>query len=493
MRILYLDCFSGISGDMTVGALTDLGITPSTFEWELSKLELGDCHLHFERQTRAGISGVKFDVHSGATHDASQERHHDHEHHDHEHHDHEHHDHEHHDHEHHDHEHHDHEHHDHEHHDHGYHHHEHHHHEHQRLDHLGKQSRPSRSFSEIRALIAGSELSNFVKQHATSIFQRIGKAESKIHGASIEQVQFHEVGALDSIVDIVLSCVGFEALEVERIYFSSLVEGQGTFRSSHGEYPLPGPATLEILQGIPIRQANIPFELITPTGAAIIAEFHHAVGALPEMRSAKIGYGLGTRELPGRPNVLRAVLGHLEASQATPFDALSLAQGNAERIVELQTNIDDLSPEILGAVQDRLFQVGALDVFFTPIQMKKSRPATMLSVLCQPSAVEQIQEIIFAETSTFGIRYQEMDRKILDRELVKVETSAGQIQIKIGRWGSRILQVAPEFESCLAAAQLSGQPLKRVYELAVEAFWSSSAKSGPNTSSHLEKVVELPR
>jgi pyridinium-3,5-bisthiocarboxylic acid mononucleotide nickel chelatase len=466
MRILYLDCFSGISGDMTVGALTDLGITPSTFEWELSKLELGDCHLHFERQTRAGISGVKFDVHSGATHDASQDRHHEHENHDHEHHDHEHHDHEHRDHEH---------------HDHGYHHHEHHHHEHQGFNQGGRQSRPSRSFSEIRALIAGSELSDFVKQHTTSIFQRIGKAESKIHGASIEEVQFHEVGALDSIVDIVLSCVGFEALEVERIYFSSLVEGQGTFRSSHGEYPLPGPATLEILQGIPIRQANIPFELITPTGAAIVAEFQHAVGVLPEMRPAKIGYGLGTRNLPGRPNVLRAVLGHLEASQAT------------ERIVELQTNIDDLSPEILGAVQDRLFQVGALDVFFTPIQMKKSRPATMLSVLCQPSAVEQIQGIIFAETSTFGIRYQEMDRKILDRELVEVETSAGQIQIKIGRSGGRILQVAPEFDSCLAVARLSGQPLKRVYELAVEAFWSSSAKSGPNTSPYLEKVVELPQ
>jgi pyridinium-3,5-bisthiocarboxylic acid mononucleotide nickel chelatase len=484
MRILYLDCFSGISGDMTVGALTDLGITPSTFEWELSKLELGDCHLHFERQTRAGIAGVKFDVHSGATHDSSQEPHHHHEHHDHEHHDHEHHDHEHHDHEHHGHAHNDHEHHE---------HHEHHHHDHQGLDQLGNRSRPSRSFSEIRALIAGSELSDFVKQHATSIFQRIGKAESKIHGASIEEVQFHEVGALDSIVDIVLSCVGFEALQVERIYFSSLVEGQGTFRSSHGEYPLPGPATLEILQGIPIRQANIPFELITPTGAAIVAEFHHAVGVLPEMRPAKIGYGLGTRDLPGRPNVLRAVLGHLEASQATPFDALSLAQSNVERIVQLETNIDDLSPEILGAVQDRLFQAGALDVFFTPIQMKKSRPATLLSVLCQRSAVEQIQEIIFAETSTFGIRYREMDRKVLDRQLVEVETSAGQIQIKIGRNGARILQVAPEFESCLAAARLSGQPLKRVYELAVESFWASLAKSLPNTSPYLEKVVELPQ
>src|ERR1700693_4586514 len=460
MRILYLDCFSGISGDMTVGALTDLGVSPSTFEWELSKLDLEDCHLHFERQTRGGISGVKFDVHLGATHNASQDNDHDpqephrgltqsgktdneqdHQRHD----------------------------------------HEHHHHGRHSHEHLGHKPLSSRSFSEICELIEGSELSGFVKKHATSIFRRIGNAESKIHGTSIEEVQFHEVGALDSIVDIVLSCIGFEALEVARIYFSSLVDGQGTFRSSHGEYPLPGPATLEILQDIPIRQADIPFELITPTGAAIVAEFHHAVGAWPAMRPAKIGYGLGTRHLAGRPNVLRAVLGHLEEALFN------------ERIVELQTNIDDLSPEILGAVQDRLFQAGGLDVFFTPIQMKKNRPATMLSVLCQPSAVEKIQEVIFAETSTFGIRYRETNRKILDRELVEVKTSAGPIQIKIGRHAGKIVQVAPEFESCDAAAQRSCQPLKRVYELAVEAFWSSSLAFGQNTSIHLEKLVELPR
>ena len=211
-----------------------------------------------------------------------------------------------------------------------------------------------------------------------------------------------------------------------------------------------------------------------------MAEFHDSVGVLPEMRPAKIGYGLGTRELAGRPNVLRAVLGQLEEAPAI------------ERIVEVQTNLDDLSPEILGAVQDRLFQAGALDVFFTPIQMKKSRPATMLSVLCDLPAFEKIQEIIFAETSTFGIRYQQMKRKTLDREWVKVKTSAGQIQVKIGRHAGKILQVAPEFESCRAAAQQSGLPLKRVYELATEAFWSSSFASGANSSPGLEKVVELP-
>jgi pyridinium-3,5-bisthiocarboxylic acid mononucleotide nickel chelatase len=463
MRILYLDCFSGISGDMTVGALADLGIKPSTFEWELSKIDLGDCHLHFERQTRAGIAGVKFHVHAGATHDHSRDTHsHSHSHdqaddghdryeaarshihgdnqqedredplgHD-----------------------------------------EHDHHEHR--------DQPVRRFSDIRNLIEQSDLSNFVKQHATSIFRRIAEAEAKIHGAPIEDVQFHEVGALDSIVDVILACVGIESLKVERIHCSALIEGQGTFRFSHGDYPLPGPAALEILKNIPIRQVDLPFELITPTGAAIVAEFQQSIGPLPEIRPAKIGYGLGTRHLANRPNALRAVLGDLEDTHSE------------HRIFEVQTNIDDLSPEILGAAQERLFQAGALDVFFTPIQMKKGRPATMLSVLCEPATLPVIEEILFTETSTFGLRYRETYRRVLERELVEVETAAGRIQIKIGRRAGRILQVSHEFESCRAAAQRSGEPLKRVYELAIEAFWSSRSSPSENSSAPLEKVVELP-
>ena len=298
MRILYLDCFSGISGDMAVGALTDLGIYSFHIRMGASKLDLGDCHLHFERQTRGGISGVKFDIHAGATHNPSYdeddlaresdhvlkhtgeiEEIHEHSHHDHGHpqsiHEHAHHEHEH--------FHYDDEH---THHDHGI-----RHHDHGDVHPHGLQHHPSRNFSEIRQLIDGSELSGFVKQHSTSIFQRIANAESKIHGASVEEVQFHEVSALDSIVDVVLSCIGIEALQVERIYFSSLIDGKGSFRSSHGVYPLPAPAVLEILQGIPIRQADIPFELITPTGAAIVAEFHDSVGVLPEMRPRKSDTG----------------------------------------------------------------------------------------------------------------------------------------------------------------------------------------------------------
>jgi uncharacterized protein (TIGR00299 family) protein len=447
MRILYVDCFSGISGDMMVGALADLGVTPSTFEWELSKIELGDFHLHFERQARRRIAGIKFDVHSGLTHVESTQHSHDEDeahraeqspekdehphkcaHHDHD--------------------------------------HRHDHHESDKADqspaHTHSEGTQSKSLPEIRDLIQKSDLSDFVKRHSLSIFQRIGEAEAKTHGIPIEQVHFHEIGALDSIVDIVLATVGIESLRIERVYFSSLYDGQGTFRCSHGEYPLPAPATLEILKGIPISQISVPFELITPTGAAIVAEFQRSVGFLPAMRPEKIGYGVGQRDLPSRPNVLRAVLGELEKDEAP------------EQITELQANIDDLSPEILGAAQERLFKAGALDVFLVPIQMKKNRPGTIVTVLCRPRERETMQEILFAETSTFGIRYQEIDRVSLEREIVQVETSAGSVQIKVGRRHGRIVQASPEFESCDRAARESQQPLKRIYEIALQAFWSDS-------------------
>ncbi len=302
MKTLFLDCFSGISGDMTVGALVDLGVKPSTLEWELSKLDLGDFHMHFAREQRQQIEGVKFGIHEGATHTHAQdEPAHEHEHccghdHDHDHgpahhepaepdhsHAHEHaHDHDQgtevHDHE-----------------------HKHHHHAH------------GRSHGQIRALIEASELSPFVKKHALGIFQRIAVAEGKIHGMPSADVTFHEVGALDSIADIVCACVGLEALGVEKVFVSSLHEGRGTIECAHGTFPLPAPATLEILVGIPLSQIDEPHELITPTGAAIVAEFGASFGPMPRMKSEKIGYGVGTRHLDSRPNVLRAVLGELVA------------------------------------------------------------------------------------------------------------------------------------------------------------------------------------
>ena len=300
MKTLFLDCFSGISGDMTVGALVDLGVKPSTLEWELSKLDLGDFHMHFAREQRQQIEGVKFGIHEGSTHTHAQdEPAHEHQHccghdHDHDHgpahhepaepdhsHAHEHaHD-----------------------HDQGteVHDHEHHHHAH------------GRSHGQIRALIEASELSPFVKKHALGIFQRIAVAEGKIHGMPSADVTFHEVGALDSIADIVCACVGLEALGVEKVFVSSLHEGRGTIECAHGTFPLPAPATLEILVGIPLSQIDEPHELITPTGAAIVAEFGASFGPMPRMKSEKIGYGVGTRHLDSRPNVLRAVFGELVA------------------------------------------------------------------------------------------------------------------------------------------------------------------------------------
>lgn len=350
MKALYLDCISGISGDMMVGALIDLGVKPSALEWELSKLNLGDFHMHYDRQKRKEIEGVKFDIHGGATH--GEQCHHDHghtheehghthehgpdcghQHHEHAHahgehkhthaHSHEHdcgHDHDHkhkqedehghshekghtHSHEHeHSHEHccgHDHDH-DHEHEgEHAAHGHEHSHDEH------------GRTHREIKELLAGSDLSEFVKKRALAIFHRIAVAEGKIHGMSADDVHFHEVGAFDSIADIVLTCVGIEALGVEKIFCSRLHEGHGTVQCAHGTFPVPAPATLEILKGIPLGQIDVPHELITPTGAAIAAEFAEKFDLMPALQVEKIGYGLGTRELATRPNVLRAVLGTL--------------------------------------------------------------------------------------------------------------------------------------------------------------------------------------
>jgi len=463
MRILYFDCFSGISGDMTVGALADLGVTPSTFEWELSNFEIGDFHLHFERQTRKGISGVKFDVHGGATHvdhvhdDHSSEAEADPHENDDEHHAHEGHQHEH--------EHQGHHEHNHPRHDddqHPHHHHEDHHHDqHDEEAH----PHPGRSFSGITALVNSSGLSPFVKKHATSIFRRIAEAESKIHAVPIDKVQFHELGALDSIVDVVLTCIGIEALKVDQIHFSELTDGIGFIRCSHGNYPLPAPATLELLRGLPIRQVPVPFELITPTGAAIVAEFQISVGPMPRLRPSKIGYGLGTRDLPDHPNVLRVLLADSDPEDKT------------ESVVEVQANIDDLSPEILGATIDRLLAAGAVDAYFTPVQMKKSRPATLLTVLCPRQNLEAVQAVIFKETTTFGLRYQEMERVTLDREQVEVETGAGPVVVKIGRFHKNLLQVSPEFESCQSLASKSGISLRRIYEMAVSAFWMKEERS----------------
>jgi len=452
MRVLFLDCISGISGDMTVGALCDLGVKPSTFEWELSKLELGDFHMHFERQQRQAIEGVKFGIHEGATHRHEQDKpcgcgghHHDEGHH------HEEHE---------------------EKHEHGHSHecahehaHGHHHHagEHEHEGHTHEEGHAhGRSYSQIRALIEAAELSPFVTTHALSIFHRIAVAEGKIHGKPPEEVTFHEVGALDSIADIICACVGIEQLGVDEVRISPLFDGRGWVQCAHGRFPVPCPATLEILAGIPLSQVDEPFEFITPTGAAIVAEFGRSFGTMPSLRIEKIGYGIGSRQLPNRPNVLRAILGEMDTRPSSPY--------LTDTVVRIETNLDDLSPEIVGSVLNRLMDAGALDASLLPIQMKKNRPGVQLNVLCEEAALGKIADLIFAETTAFGIRMDRVDRWKLDRRFETVATPFGEITVKLGLRGEEIVQTAPEFESCRAASERTGQPLRAIYDAALKAW-----------------------
>jgi uncharacterized protein (TIGR00299 family) protein len=441
MRILYVDCFSGISGDMFVGALTDLGVAPSVFEWELTKIALEDHHLHFERQQRKGIAGVKFGVHAGAVHVHSEHEHHEDHDHQHEH-------------------------------DHGDgHHHGHVHHEHadsldkSSLEHAADEQElvPTvhRTYRDIVQLIDESDLSDFTKKHSLGVFRRLAVAEAKIHGCSIDDVHFHEVGALDSIVDIVLACVGIESLGVAEIHFSHLVDGQGSIHCAHGEYPIPSPATIEILAGLPLSQIAVPFELITPTGAALVAEFQNSVGTFPAIRPTKTGYGLGSRDLPERANVLRAIL------------AEKIASSGPERLVEVQATIDDMTPELLGAAIDKIRETGAAEAFFSPVQMKKSRPGILLTTLCRPDQLAEVQEIILRHTSTFGVRYREVDRLALERTFVSVTTPYGVLAIKLGMLRGEVIQVAPEFEDCRKAAEIAGVPIKTVYDAALQGYYQT--------------------
>ena len=260
---------------------------------------------------------------------------------------------------------------------------------------------------------------------------------------------------------MVLACVGIESLAVAEIHFSQLVDGQGSIHCAHGEYPIPSPATLEILSGLPLSQIAVPFELITPTGAALVAEFQSSVGTLPQLRPIKTGYGLGSRDLPERANVLRAVLG-----EKVVFSV-------PERLIEVQATIDDMTPELLGAAIERIREAGAVEAFFSSVQMKKSRPGILLTALCRPDQLPEIQDIILRHTSTFGVRYREVDRLALDRRFVSVTTQYGSLRIKLGLLGGEVIQVAPEFEDCRKAAEKTGVPIKAVYDAALQVYYET--------------------
>jgi pyridinium-3,5-bisthiocarboxylic acid mononucleotide nickel chelatase len=396
-KILFIEPFSGISGDMLLGALLDLGVNFTSVEEKLRRLSLGGYHLSLQPCLRAGIRALKFEVHGE------------------------------------------------EHHGHG---HEHHH----------------RSFREIRAMIESSGLSDWVKQKSVAAFARLAEAEGKIHNRPAEEVHFHEVGAVDSIIDMVGAAIAIEELMPVRVLSSDVNVGQGALECQHGRYPAPGPATLELLKGIPMYGPANSGEMTTPKGAALLAAFAEGFGARPRMTVERIGYGAGSRDFPDAANVLRVSLG--ESAAQDPGHV----HGPGERVAVIEASVDDMSPQIYGYFQERALAAGALDVFAVPAQMKKNRPGIMLSVICDPARVDEMAALIFMETTTIGVRYSWAERKTLTREILDVETEFGTVSVKVASHGGRRANFAPEYECCRRLAQEKGAALKDVMAAAVRAY-----------------------
>jgi uncharacterized protein (TIGR00299 family) protein len=316
-------------------------------------------------------------------------------------------------------------------------------------------------------LIDGSALSASGKTRAKALFERLGRAEAAIHGIALDDVHLHEVGALDSIIDVVGTVFALETLGVERIVASPLNVGSGTVRAAHGVYPVPAPATVKLLEGVPMYAGSQQAELVTPTGALLISSYASAYGPIPPMRVRAVGYGAGTRDFADAPNVLRVLVGDaVEMTAATPDGQL------VETVVVIEAEIDDMNPQIFGVVMERLLTEGALDVFYTPIQMKKNRPGTLLTVIAAPEARSRLTATIFRETTTIGVRYHAMARECLERETVTVETALGAVRVKVARRNGAIVNVSPEFEDCVRLAGQHNRPVKEVQALASTAFLS---------------------
>ena len=312
-----------------------------------------------------------------------------------------------------------------------------------------------RHLSDIKQIIDRSNLPDQVKQRSIQIFSRLAEAEARVHNEPIDHVHFHEVGALDAIVDVVGAAICFDYLKIDRFACSPLHVGSGTVQMAHGRFPVPPPAVAELLKGVPFYATDIKGELLTPTGAAIITTVSTEYGPIPQMTTERMGYGAGTREYQDFPNVLRVLLGETESDSTTD-----------ERLWMLETNLDDASPQIIGHVMDRVLELGALDCFFTSVQMKKNRPGVLLSVLCAPAEKEAILKLLFMETTTLGVRSYEVKRRALRRSVVQVETQYGPIDVKVGHLDGKVVNEMPEFEQCRQAAAKANVPLKIVEEAA---------------------------
>jgi uncharacterized protein (TIGR00299 family) protein len=354
-------------------------------------------------------------------------------------------------------------------HDHG-HHHDHDAHEHQ---HRGHAHDHGRGLLEIRGIISHSSISDNAKQTAVAIFEALGAAEARIHNTSLEHVHFHEVGAVDAIVDIVCAAVGSEALAVDEIVCSPLNVGGGTVQCAHGSFPVPAPATLELLKDAPVYSSGLQKELVTPTGAAIVKTLARRFAAFPEMKIERSGYGAGSRDFPGHPNVVRLTLGRLTIGES----ASALASKTAtDTVTVLEANLDDLNPQVFGYVMDRLFVEGALDAFGMPVQMKKNRPGTLLTVLCKPEDASKLTQLIFTETTTLGVRRRNEARQTLARRWESVRTEWGEVRIKIASMNGTVTNYAPEYEDCRRIAAEHRVPLKTVMQEAARQYLSQGEK-----------------
>ena len=382
LRVAYFDCYSGISGDMILGALVDLGVNPGKIRKALKTLNLKGYKLQTSQVQRGLIAGTKAHV---------------------------------------------------------------------KIEKVSVSYHKARKYSDIKKLLADSDLSTIIKKNALEVFRRIAEVEAAVHKTTIEKIHFHEVGAVDSIVDIVGGVIAIESLKLDKIYCSPLNVGEGLVECAHGCLPVPAPATLKLMKGIPTFSSGVKKELTTPTGAAMIGFYADQFGSLPAMKIIDDGYGAGDHIIPTMPNMLRVILGEIEEE---PF----------EELVLIETNIDDMNPEFYEAAMDSLFKAGALDVYLSPIIMKKSRPANKVSVLTDESNRQSLTEILLQETSSFGVRFYNVGRTVLDREIKTVKTSWGLIMVKIGKLNEKVIQVSPEYDDCKKTAVKNKISVKEIYD-----------------------------
>ena len=450
MRIAYLECFSGMSGDMFLGALVDVGVSPAVLEETVAALGVG-AKLEISRVVRSGISATKVDVWVAGEKDlpreefwanqtvarASTPAH------------------------------------------------SHHgggagEHSHSPADEISRATAPAtlnhahehshgRGLTEIRELIGKASISDSAKRTAIAIFETLGATEAKIHATPVESIHFHEVGAVDAIVDIVCATVGAEALGVDEIICSPLNVGGGTVKCAHGTFPVPAPATVELLKDAPVYSSGIQAELVTPTGAAIVKTLARRFASFPEMKIEKSGYGAGSRDFPGHPNVVRLTIGDAVSDLA--------AKTASDTVTVLEANLDDLNPQVFGYVMDRLFEEGALDAFGMPVQMKKSRPGTLLTVLCKPEDASKLTQLIFTETTTLGVRLRQEERQTLARRWENVRTEWGEVRIKIASMNGTVTNYAPEYEDCRRIAAEHRVPLKTVMQEASRQYLDKGEKN----------------